>query len=381
MSKKKQSKILKEEEKSLLASSNHISNDADNYLSKDMVKFVEHAVDPKHAPVGLRPSPSSQYTGLCQKLPVLARGTFAVGAQKFGVLSVSPSNCLGCSDRRIGIFSNTLYTGTASSPVPINTSSVGTDVFNVAKAPFSGATLTANDGDLYNALVNACAVYVKPIGSATTQNGRIFLLEVPGHPGNGISNLTLQGVMDHPRTRVIDAVQLGTPGFQNVLNWHPQTIGVEGGAPRSDNEFAAPTSALTDIQRSELIIVVAGDSGTEYEFEVYASYACRGSLTQPTTPMYTDPLGWAAYMNAVADKRISGWVGTAHMATSLYKGFVSKSHRRLLPKSEQELEKARARLDEEKARKGSAPTKTWFQSMKDLAPVAKEMGGFLLNLL
>lgn len=377
---------MKEDERHLVSSSQHLSNDAENFLSKDMIKYVEHAVDPKHAPVGLRPAPASQYTGLCQKLPVLCRGVFETGTTGIGSLSVSPSFNRGLGDRALAVFTNKDLTLTTSSPVPYQGIGIaGVSYAPPAKSPFLQSGLGTNDGDLLNVMTNACAVYVKPIGSATTQNGRIFLLEVPGHPGNGVGTLSFQDVMDHPRTRVIDAVQLGTPGFQNVLNWHPQSLAFQSasGHETDDNSFAAPGSLAvpTSFTNSELIVVVTGDATTKYEFEVYASFACRGRLTQPTVPMYTDPLGWAAYMNAVSDKRVSGWVGSASLASSIYKGFASKSIRAQQPKAVQELEKARARLDEEKARKSGQVHKTWYESMKDLAPVAKELGGFLLNFL
>lgn len=376
---KKQSKILKEESLTQHDAASHISNDAENFLSKDMVKYIEHAVDPKHAPVALRPAPATQYIGLCQKLPLLFRGEFSTGTNGFGYVSVSPANCAGCSDRLIALSTNATYTGSSASPISIG-GAAGISIHYPSKSPFTGASLVANDGEQFQSMVNACGVYVKPVGSATTQNGRMFLLEVPGHPGNGVGNLTLDEIMSHPRTRVISAIQLGSPGFQNVLNWHPQVLSTAT-VVGNDNSFRAPQAAATTIAQSELIIVATGDALTKYEFEIYASYACRGSFTQPTSPMYSDPLGWAAYSNAVSDKRISGWVGTSSMASSIYKGFASRSIRKLQPQSVQDLEKARAKLDDAKAAKTGAAPSNWFSSMKKLAPVAKEMGGFLLNLL
>lgn len=371
------SKILKEEEASQFTAVNHLSNSAENYLSPNMIRYIEHAVDPKRNPVALRPAPASQYCGLCQKVPVLCRGRFAAGVNGVGSVMVDPFTNLGCQDRALAVFTDATYAGTAATAVPYS-AGAGSYPLYPDKAPFTAASISANSDQMIS-LVNACGLYVKPIGSATTQNGTLFLLEVPGHPGTA-AGMTFNDLMNHPRTRLIDAVQLGSPNFQNVLNWHPQNSYND-----HENVFEAPVGAFTSLKHAALAVVFVGDAGTSFEFEVYSSYAIRGSLSFPTTPMYVDPLGWAAYLNAIADKRVSGWVGSAGVATSIYKGFAARSVHRQLPKSVHDEQKARALLDREKAKKGQKtggpPSKTWGELFKEVSPLVKQLGGFALSYL
>lgn len=369
-------KLLKGEKDNVIHVANHLSNNAENYLTKEMIGYIEHATDPKNNPVALRPAPSSQYAGLCQKLGVWCRGEVSVGTQGHGFMVVSPTNCAGLADCTMALYTGPSNTYGGVSAMPTSTvGHVGVYGQNVAGSNYFGSSLTGNIGQRYLSMVNACGVYIKPIGSATTQNGKIHLLEVPGHgqPGPGsVNTLSLAEVMQHQRTRVVDAVQMGTPGFQNVLNWHPQS-----GEGVNDNDFMAP-NAISDSVTSELYIVITGDAGTKYEFEIYASYAVRGVGVSATTPMYTDPLGWAAYCNAISDKRLSGWIGSAGVATSIYKAFTARHVKRLDSKSDRELEDARAKLDREKAEKAG---RSWTDTWKDIKPYAKELGGFVVNHL
>lgn len=379
---KKTAKILKEEHSGNVQLLNHLSNEAEGHLSKHMMEYIAHATNPKAEKVALRPAPAGTYVGLCEPKPVLARGELVVGSGGYGVLAVSLNTAACCADRAIGTVTDATFAGGSPTPIPSSAATGVTPIYAVG-CPQTGVGLTGNTGESYLSLVNAGAILVKPVDSATAQNGVIDLLEVQGHPViSGTTPLTIGQVASHPRTRVVDGVQLGSPNFLNVLNWHPQTSEKEGGQYiTSDNFWRAPSGALAGIDQYELIVVVQGDPGTRYFYEIYASYALRGSRTTPSVPMYSDPIGEAIYMNAIADKRMSGWVGSTGLAKAIYASVVAHSARRLQPKAVADVEKARAALDREKARKEARQPSGFANLFRSALPIAKELGGFLLNSL
>jgi hypothetical protein len=375
---KKKSKLVKEDQsRSRRGHSENLEKAAAECASKQTLDYIRHAVAPKTTNPAPRPSSSVVYNGRVELIKMRAVGTAVVGTGGFGVVVVDPASCAGCSDRLLGWMSGSAYAGTNASTVPLAVPS-GCVGLEAVGTTVTGAGLTGNVGDLYAAAVNACAIYIKPKGSATTQDGTMYLLEFPNHP-DGVSTTTVQQQMSHQSTRVISGSQIGTPGFNNVLNWHPQPnyTATSASTAESDSIYFAPASALTgSLIRTPLVIHFTGTVGSTYEVEIHGSWMARGLRTQATVPNFCDSKGMEGYYNSLLFKQLSGWEGSPEHALATYHAGLVKADFELRPRAEKERLKAKAVIDSDKSMKSWSSAAV--DALKFLKPMAKELGGFIL---
>jgi hypothetical protein len=345
--------------------------------SKQLLDYVRHAVDPKGTRPAPAPGPSNGYSGMVELVPVKAVTTLTVGTGGFGVAVFDPTSCAACTDRLMGVTSLGTYVGTGATAIPMSNAAT-TPAITPSRTGFTGAGLTGNTGDLFDACVNAFAAYIKPEGSATTQNGMIYLLEVPNHPG-GTSTLTLNDVISHRRTRSVAANQVGAPGYNNVLNYHRQVTQQSGGGISPPDYWSSPSAIKNTMDGVSMVIVVTGDAGTVYSLECYGSFMARGFQTNPTIIRYSDPVGDALWQNLQAHKRMSGWTGSPSLVIKSYELALGRAHAKsLAPHALHEEQKARAALDREKAKDHRSTASWMWDSAKSLAPFVKEVAGLFL---
>lgn len=331
-------------------------------LSTKSEKYLRHLIDPINSDVALPTGGGLEgYAGQVMKYCASAKATMSVGSNGYGFVSFSPSSAQGCNDRICFITSSGAWAGVSTTNIP-TTSGAGQFASVLNKLPFSGAAYALNgDGDLLSTSVIAGGMEIKPISSVTDQNGALYLLEVPTHPSTTVTELTVQEVIQHPNTRMLSAVEFGNTE-RICLNWHPQKY--SGGG-----NLYSPTAAGAQIQRQELYIVAFGAAGTQFEIVFGASFMARGYAAPANDCWVQDILGFQAIMNAIAQKRLSGWVGTPHMANLAYHVGVAKSLRENLPHTERKALEARETLERGKK-------KGMFETIQDLIPLAKEVAGF-----
>ncbi len=346
--------------------------------SKQTLAYIEHAVDPKNIAPAPRPNDSTTYNGRVGMTRMKAVSTLYIGANGVGFAVYDPYNSAGCSDRLLGYVTNNTFVGTLSQAIT-TAQPPGTNAVYPANTGYTGAGLgLSNDGTAYAACVNACGIYIKPTGSAVSQDGMIYLLETPLHPENN-GTTTLAQIVNHPNTRSVAGNQVGTPGFENCLNWHPQpglATGFTSLPAESDSEYMAPIQSAVALTRAPLIIVVTGTAGASYSIEAHGSWMRRGLLADANIPNFCDALGMEMFFNSLLYSATSGWVGHPEDAVTSYHAALFKAADLTKPAAQKEREKAQAVVQAEK------PTKsliTLAQEAYDfLKPVARDLAGFFL---
>jgi hypothetical protein len=340
--------------------------------SKQLLNFVQHVVDPKRNPPAPRPQSSVTSGGHVQLLPMKSVNVLEVGSLGIGFAIIDPSGCAGCQDRALGIATTASFGGGTATTLPFS-NVASHPAFYPSMTGFTGAALTNNTGLKFSAQVNACGVYLKPTGSAVNQDGMVYLLEVPLHPQMITSSLTIGNVMSHKRTRSIAGNQVGTPGFDNVLNYHPQP----SLAGQHEEEFQVPTGSSSQTNHMSLVVIVTGTVGATYSLEVYGSWSVKGEATQADIPVYTDVLGAQAFQNAMLAKRISGWVGNPRIAMQAYHLALGLAYHKVKPIELKERDEAKAVLEAEKSKKTSSYS--WLHDAIRIGrPIVKELAGFFL---
>lgn len=346
----------------------------DEEISAEMLNFLDHGVDPKRSKPSLRPASGGAYAGMHELVPMKAITSLVVGTGGWGYALIDPDSCAACADRAIGLTTTASAVSNSGSTIGIAPAAGAYVSFYPSRTGHTGAGFGAAnvDGDFFQSFVSACAVYVKPVGSATTQNGMMYLLESPGHPAGGAAGPTINEVISHPRTRSITGAQIGDPSFDNVLNYHYQERVSATGALVS--EYNSPTAATTNANFRSLIVVVQGDPGTEYNLEVYGSWGARGNSTNPTKFRWIDTLGMQSFYNLAAAKRISGWVGNdPAIVREAYRLGLGRAARRVKSKALNSEQEARAALDRSKA---TRPSSSWFIDLvKEATPLLKDVAG------
>lgn len=346
----------------------------DSVLTQQTLDWVEHAVDPKNHPPAPRPVGANVYNGHVEVPDLKCTSTLFIGTGGVGFAVIDPCNAANCTDRLLGLATQASAVTTLSSSLLFSATAGLTSLYP-SRTGVTGAGLgTGNYGQDYLTAVNACGVYIKPKGSATTQDGMIYILEVPGHPvQNLVAGMTIQSVIDHERTRSIPGNQVGTPGFENVLNWHPQppSSGPSPGyAMRDDSAYSPPQAATTSLEFAPLIVVVTGTAGASYSLEIYGSYLARGRLAKAVVPNYADILGMQAYFNMILLKRISGWMGKASDAVSAYRIALGLAHSKSLPKERRKKDKEKAKEETD-----SGPWSLIHRAAEFAKPLLREFVG------
>jgi hypothetical protein len=223
-------------------------------------------------------------------------------------------------------------------------------------------------------------MYAYPTGSATTQNGDLFLFELENHKYDLAT--TYQGIASALSTRVVRGVQTGDPSIENVVNWHPKFT-ISGTTTYGDNEiqndftFRQAQSVVTDpTVQPQFGVFMQAAPGTVFHVEVFAVYELIGTIVANPRPRYYDDQSWCKIQNALARKAQAGWVGKSSQIIGSYKHAVVQT-----AASADDLE-SESQKTLSKAVKGAPASKGWLDSIMDLAPalgdVAKTAAGFLL---
>jgi len=339
-------------------------------LSKPAERYANAIVDPKGAKETRVPTLIGGYSEATSSIKVKSRGQVAVGTGGYGFIVAGPTAAGPMSDCSSALYTTAAYNGTGTAKMP------GGPIANVpnalyTNAPFKGADALAPNELQFRTV--ASAIYITPTGSATSQNGMIYLLETPGHDeilGTGI-NQTLAEITAHDRTRTIRGVQTGDPSCKNVLNWHPMMAGLAYTA--SNQIFAvnddlmfrgAPQLANTAIISGEMFVIVTGTVGATYDFELVTMYEIRGSAAGSKKPCFYDQRGFDLVLNGLGSKVISGWVGTPHEAERAYHHAITEKARK---------ERALDAPDQRAADKQH--DSPWW---KDLIHLSKQVAGFIL---
>jgi len=212
----------------------------------------------------------------------------------------------------------------------------------------------------------AGALRIFPIGSMTSQDGVISMIEIPGHVNlfgtTTFTGGTPQALRANPRTRVVRGAQLGDQSIVNQLNWHPQganfaavTNAGYANSFVSDTDFRGFNSANTSGQIGELIIGVEATAGLLFEFEFIAAWETKGSKASGLRPSIQDAHASAIIFNTLCRQIVSGMIGKPHEFTQNY-------HAALL----------------HSAKKTVSHAKDWMTIGKDVAGIVKEVAGFVL---
>jgi hypothetical protein len=154
---------------------------------------------------------------------------------------------------------------------------------------------------------------------------------------------------------------------------------VSGGGPRDgadvviDDLMFRPLSNLNPTTAgNELVIGISGASGTTYDVELWAHYECYGSLNNSLKPSFQDSRGWDLICNALAHKRLSGWLGEPHEAQLAYQHAVVSTAAAADDVSK-ETEKSIQRV--------TAKQKDEHSVLRDMYDVAKDVASFVLPMV
>lgn len=171
-------------------------------------------------------------------------------------------------------------------------------------------------------------VTIFPTSSVLTQNGRIVLVEPPGHVALNAGGAINAGPVESlPTAHVIRGVQPSNGNNKVVLNWHPRDTSTFNGFESDDFSFkdtgdAGLTPTPTVIFGNDGVILLLGAVATNFHVEVCGMYELRGKLVSDLAPRLTDSRGMDLVMNTLSHKLISGYVGKPER---VYEGYLHRA--------------------------------------------------------
>lgn len=303
--------------------------------------YLKCVVDPHEArPQGV-PTSVGGYPGrtACQK--AIRKGTFSVGNAGLGFISSTPcpppttsSGATGPYGNADGImWSENTFAGVAL-PMQSQVRPAGVSGASLWEAsPYT--TSTTNNEDMSYRVVGH-TIKVFPRSSFSNQNGVIHMLEVPNHSVLNLTSFPISAatVAGFEQTRTLRATQTGSQRDQIVLNWHPRSgpgLGLSGFSFndlqfKGIGEAGAGTFNTVGIPINGLLIVVEGDPGTQFEFEVCTIFEMRGTRVFGAIPRLVDDRGMNLIFNAFSAKVESGYVGEpTHVEQGYLAGIWSKA--------------------------------------------------------
>jgi hypothetical protein len=301
------------------------------------------------------------YTGNTGLVPGRVKGVVTIGTGGSGFVMFTldrgpTSKAVDCPVT----FTGGVYAG--SSATAYNTAGVEVYGAAMADAPYNS---TETRTELVWRPVGG-AMRITPRGSLTTQDGVMTMLEIPGHASQfgttTFDSESFDTLLQHPRTRVIRAAQLGDPSVVNQINWHPQ--GMENRPATNagyatevvnDVKFRPFNSANTTRQFGDCIIGFQGTSQLTYEFEFVGLWETKGSKASGLRPSVQDAHASAIIFNTLCRLKMSGMVGKPHEFHDAY--HVALHH---------------------SAKKTVAHVKNWVDIGRDIAGIVREVAGFLL---
>lgn len=333
-----------------------IRNGSRKVVSKVCQDYLKALVDTRNAPkVGV---PTLQggmpgRTGVVRYTQQLEVFTGTTGAGflhvKAAAHSVSASNNAGPYNNTNSLtFTGPTFAGTT---IPTHSISTPTGVFQSGwtQSPHR-LVVSGPQNDLQWRPVGI-TITLFPDSSLLAQNGRIVLLEAPGHDllNENLSDLLL-GLESYPEARVIRGTKTGSQEEKYVLNWHPKSGSVHGGALGAEASFSdfnfndhrgvVPSSSSTP-QFDGLMVAFFADAGLQFHCEVTCMYEVKGKIITSVKPRVVDSRGMDLISNIIAAKMLSGYVGKPEHVYESYlakawssaektAGFVSKHSQELM---------------------------------------------------
>lgn len=350
-------------------------------MSKPAVKHLEMLADPKRAKPTRPVYSEGGYYDQSQLVETKAVVDFAIGTAGVGFILINPVTCGVTNDRPCAVYSTATCSLNAANGLPVTGGS------GINPLPWStGGLAPSGVGGFTRAQLSyrcvACALYVMPTASATSQNGEIYLWESDLHTSGSVTFAQVAGAL---RTRVIRGVQTGDPSIENVVNWHPKnsvygfnTAGTADAMFINDFTFRQPQSLATDSTMGDthLACIATGAAGTLFHAEIFAVFEVVGTSAYDLKPRFVDDAGWNHIANALGRKAISGWVGKGAQVQNAYKHAVVQT-----AASNNALEDAAEKELKEPVRK-NGDSSSFLDGIRKLAPalgdLAKEAVGFML---
>lgn len=340
-------------------------------------------IDPKRSPASRPPYNLGGFQGRTELVSTKCNVDFFTGANGVGFLVANPTKCGPLSDRILALYTIAANTYVLGSAIPAGPLAGNALALNWATGTIGTSTSWAQSQYSYRCV--AFAIYIYPMGSATAQQGEIYLFENPTHISTG---QTIASVEASPYTRAIRGVQTGDPEIENVLNWHPRKCAwgnfvtsppVTADVDLYMDDFSflnAPTLAQApNMGEAPIIVTISGAAGAAYHAEVHGVYECIGTAARNLKPAYMDTRGWDLISSAFATKILSGWVGTSREARIGYNhAIVSKA-----------MKEDDVSQETEKVLRGSSMDQSHVKSessilpfIEEVAGIAKSVAGFLL---
>lgn len=317
-------KIEKQIDNDFLKDLRSVRSASRDELSRPAAAYQRCIIDPRNAVPSPAPTLIGGNSNEVRSLHTKCVGTIKTNATSgFGFILIGDP-CLSTGpyeDRIIATISNTSYT---LSVTDWNGNAAGVDTLNWAEADYTAAGSISSD---LSYQCDGLAVYIKPIGSMQTQNGRVVIVEDPGH--ENLTNFTFDQLSSYSCARVISGVDASSSDPELVLNWHPrdftqEVMNTSSMEVRGSNEFGffEQNSALGStgvLLNAPMAIAFAGDGSTSYEFEIHACWSVKGRKVKPNRRVLTDSRGMDLIMNTFGDKQESGYHAKPEHVEEAYK--------------------------------------------------------------
>lgn len=315
----------------------NIMNGSRKEISTVCQKYLKALVDTRAAPKTGIPTLIGGYPGRTGIVRFTEQIEVSTGATSFGFLGLHLANA-DSSGRVAGpfrdtnnfVFSNAAWGPPATIPRAGSVLPTGLNLSGWSQSKRLAADGTgANLAKYFQYRLVGCTVKVFPESSFATQNGRIALLEPPGHEavnGNGV-DFSANDLESSPTAHVIRGVQTGDQAEQIVLNWHPRSS-KDSTVSYSEQDFefsglgSVPSIPSQVPVISDGIIGFYATPGTMFHIEISGMYEVRGLSVTDLQPRLTDSRGMDLVLNTLAHKMISGYVGRPER---VYEGYLHQT--------------------------------------------------------
>lgn len=322
-------------DKNLERDFNEIRDGSRKVVSKVCQNYLKAIVDTRNAPKVGVPTLAGGMPGKTAIVRFTNQIEVTVGTGGIGFISVAPvshrvsthSNGGPFSDSNIMTSTGPTYSGTtipsAGASLP-----VGVFVGGWVQSPYK---LGGVQTDLQYRLVGL-TMSIFPDSSFMDQNGRIAILEAPGHqPLNFVVSQPLSTLESYPGVRVVRGTQTGAQSEKINLNWHPMSgastaATSAGGENFNDFDFVdhrlVPAAGSITPVMDGLMIACFGKAGTQFHVELTGMYEMRGKSIPGVKPRLVDSRGMDLISNVIASKLISGYVGKPE---HVYESYLAKA--------------------------------------------------------
>ncbi len=292
-------------------------------LSEPIKRYLKALVDTKNAKPTHVPYLDGGMALRSRSFKIKVEGKFSIGTNGLGYMTI-PNPDTSLASGGTGPFSTTVactttlpgYTGT-------NIGQYAT-ILSANHANYTWPSAydpTGYKGGDMEFRTVGMTVEVFPESSFSSQNGALYLHEVPDHVllNWSTTSLPISDIQTHQTTRVLRATQTGPQSEKIVLNWHPQAHAYTEGATADQNQYSMNDfdfkPALTFLgsgfrsPANGLVIVAEGAASTSFHFTLTGMFEVRGRLVRGLKGRTVDSRGMDLVSNTLARKTISGYVG------------------------------------------------------------------------